>query len=110
MLHNGGMGNQLLFESVRDRLTSVSGPDAKSWYTVLCSLHDDHKPSLRFNTRGFECMACRGKGGLKALAEKVGIEQQPQPQQRRTIAATYDYLDERGQCLFQVVLYNPKEH
>src|SRR5512132_3034346 len=39
----------------------------------------------------------------------IAIEVTRQPQQRRRIVATYDYRDEAGNLLFQVVRYEPKD-
>ena len=39
----------------------------------------------------------------------IPIEAKRQPQQRRRIVATYDYRDEAGELLFQVVRYEPKD-
>ncbi|MBI4310221.1 MAG: DUF3631 domain-containing protein [Chloroflexi bacterium] len=92
------------------RLERVSGPDARGWWTALCVYHDDRKhPNLRVSAKGFSCMACGAKGGLNKLAVKLGIER-PHPERERstTMIATYDYRDEQGQLLFQVVRYQPK--
>lgn len=62
-----------LIAAVTDKLAGVSRPDAKGWHTALCPFHDDHHPSLRFNERGFKCMACGEGGGLRKLAAKLGI-------------------------------------
>ena len=42
------------------------------------------------------------------LHDELGIEVD-QPNHQRRIAATYDYLDEKGKLLFQVVRYDPKD-
>ena len=39
----------------------------------------------------------------------IPIEAKRQPQQRRRIVATYDYRDEAGELVFQVVRYEPKD-
>jgi hypothetical protein len=39
----------------------------------------------------------------------IPIEAKRQPQPRRRIVATYDYRDEAGELLFQVVRYEPKD-
>ena len=39
---------------------------------------------------------------------EIGIEVGPEPQAERGIIATYDYTDETGKPLFQVVRYAPK--
>lgn len=87
----------------------AKGPDSQGWYTACCPFHDDKHPSLRFNERGFRCMACGEKGNLGKLASKHGITQKSDKKSRPgNIVATYDYLDENGTLLFQVVRYQPK--
>jgi len=91
------------------RLNKVSGPDRTGWYTALCPFHDDRrKPNLRFRQTGFKCMACGEKGGLKKLAQKLGIEEAKPKQIPERIVATYDYQDENNNFLFQVARYEPK--
>ena len=46
---------------------------------------------------------------LKWLRDELGIEIDQQQDHKRRIAATYDYLDEKGKLLFQVVRYDPKD-
>ncbi len=50
-------------------------------------------------------------GGMsKYLAEQFGIEElNPEPPVSRHISATYDYADENGEVLFQVVRFEPKD-
>ena len=100
--------NKGLFKSVASKLEKVIGPDSNGWYTALCPYHDDqHHPNLRFKKTGFKCMACQEKGSLKKLAEKLGIREASKGQQG-TIVAEYDYRDEFGTLLYQVVRYEPK--
>ncbi|WP_158513481.1 DUF3631 domain-containing protein [Dehalogenimonas formicexedens] len=89
-------------------MEKVSKPDKNGWYTALCPFHDDRNhPNLRFNERGFKCLACSEKGNLKKLASKLGIEIDSNPEKSVEVA-NYDYLDESGKVLFQVVRYQPK--
>ena len=89
----------------------------------LCPYHDDHNPSLSVElaTGHFNCFACgkRGdafdlyqkvnggdfKAALETLAGWTGITEEMKPTQ--VIKATYDYTDEAGNLLFQVVRYEP---
>lgn len=89
---------------------------------ALCPFHSDTKPSFSVDlkTGGFRCFGCDAKGstfdfvmkkngldfsGAKALlAKEAGLLHEP----KRKIAATYDYTDESGNHLFQVVRYEPK--
>lgn len=98
-----------MLASVKARLRAVKGPDSSGWHTAFCPFHDDqHRPNLRFTDKGFKCLACAEKGSIHKLAEKLGVEV-PQPFEDR-IDATYDYRDEQGHLLFQVVrLHSPKD-
>lgn len=87
---------------------------------ALCPFHDDHNPSFSFNRRKgvWKCWAGCGSGGLKDLASRLGVslpdcltrKGQSAPQrQRRRVVATYDYVDEQGNLVFQVLRYDPKD-
>lgn len=89
---------------------------------VLCPFHRDTKPSLSINgnTGHFKCFGCNAGGSVfdfymkkynvdfknafDALAKKVKLNTELQ----KRIVATYDYTDEKGELLFQVVRYEPK--
>ena len=97
-----------LLSDIIDKLGHVSGPDKDGWHTTFCPFHNDqHRPNLRFNTNGFRCMACGERGGLKKLAAKLGVESEPKPLIHR-IVDRYNYKDENGELIFQVVRYEPK--
>ncbi len=93
---------------------------------VLCPFHDDHNPSLSLNykTGQFYCHACGAKGNIftfYALKYNLNIKRDfsailkgiiadfniPCSNSKR-IVQTYDYTDEKGNLLFQVVRYEPK--
>ncbi|HBR21392.1 MAG TPA: hypothetical protein DD713_02300, partial [Nitrospiraceae bacterium] len=89
---------------------------------ALCPLHNDHNPSLSINllTGEWKCFAGCGAGSVfdfymkrhdvdsrtacNALAEVAGIVTNAP----RKIVKTYDYVNEAGELLFQVVRYEPK--
>ncbi len=80
-----------------------------------CPFHDDHKPSFSFSveTGAWTCHAGCGQGNLKEFVRKLGLPESAVPSlnghnSRREIA-TYDYKDENGILLFQVVRYDPKD-
>ncbi len=94
-----------LLKTVLGRLRVVSGPDARGEHVCWCPFHPDgqgkppHQPNLQVSERGYICHACGAKGGLRQLAEQLGIEV------RRSgigIEATYSYRDEQGKLLYQV--------
>jgi len=94
----------------------------------LCPFHEDSKPSFNFNneTGAYFCHGCGKKGGflhfyskinsldtkrdfpkiLKGIANDFGI---PWEEQKSRIDKTYDYTDEAGNLLFQVVRMSPKD-
>jgi len=60
----------------RTGVSSDRWPDAKGEYWALCPFHPDTHPT-NFSVhpeRGYRCFACDAHGGLKALAEKLGIQ------------------------------------
>lgn len=72
----------------------------KEWMAP-CPMHDDHNPSLAINEekRTYYCHGCGWKGKLydNNKERKYG-----------EIIATYDYVDENSQLLFQSVRCEPK--
>ncbi|MDA8103910.1 MAG: AAA family ATPase [Nitrospiraceae bacterium] len=90
---------------------------------ALCPWHEDTNPSLSIDlkTGVFKCFGCSKKGSIfdfymerhsvdyktafNALAQEAGLSIQESP---RKIVKTYDYTNEAGVLLFQVVRYEPK--
>lgn len=97
--------SQILTALLR-RLRPVKGPDSRGEYICWCPFHPDgegappHKPNLQVSARGFVCFACGEKGGLRELAEQVGVSL---PSNLAPLENAYDYNDEDGNLLFQVV-------
>jgi putative DNA primase/helicase len=95
---------------------------------AVCPFHEDKDPSLSINdaTGLFHCFGCQAKGdafkfygkvkGFSSFPEIVagicqdfGIEgKTPAKDNRNKIRATYDYLEETGKILLQVVKFEPK--
>lgn len=89
---------------------------------ALCPFHDDTNPSLSVNTNTgqFNCFGCDKKGSifrfhmdmyevdydtaLQELAKKAGIT----TELKKRIVETYNYEDETGNLLYQVVRYDAK--
>lgn len=100
---------EILFKQLITVLRKVSGSDKQGWHTALCPFHNDQNtPNLRFTEKGFYCLACGEKGDLRKLADKLGIELNTKSDSKKSIEAVYDYRDENGKLLFQVVRYIPK--
>ncbi len=93
-------------------LKVVRGPDKRGEYVAWCPLHADgqgkppHSPNLRVSERGWFCDVCNRGGSLRELAKEVGIAIESKT--GLNIVAEYDYNDERGNLLFQVVRLDPK--
>jgi|GEM_PF-746658 len=109
-----------------DQLGSVKW-DGKGQGTALCPFHNDTNPSLSVNSiKGyFNCFGCKVggnifefhmqkyklgyKNALKALYSQAQEDAADKNTAKGpTIAATYDYHDEIGGLLFQVVRIEPK--
>lgn len=98
-----------ILQKILATVNGIKGPDDGGWYTALCPFHADHnRPNLRLNTNGFRCLACGASGSLTILAQRLGLSVDDPFEQR--IEAAYDYRDEQGHLLFQVVrLHSPKD-
>jgi len=83
----------------------------------LCPFHQDSNPS--FNARLVDgvayCFGCGWKGNAITFAMELGISLTNVPgyqknyRQKRKIVAEYNYHDENGNLLFQVVRFEPKD-
>lgn len=109
--------NQVLLEKILPFLNVVRGPDNRGEYIAWCPFHADgngkppHHPNLQASERGYICFACGAKGGLRKLAEKLGINpgKSNGNNDLGQIVKTYDYRDEGGTLLFQTVRFDPKD-
>ena len=84
----------------------------KGWI-AKCPAHEDNAPSLRIDEGDGKvvlyCHAgCETRDVLTALGLQMTDLFDPEPTTARTIDKTYDYTDEHGQLLFQVIRYFPK--
>jgi 5S rRNA maturation endonuclease (ribonuclease M5) len=89
-----------------------------SGWMARCPAHDDRNPSLAITERGgkllLHCHAGCGQRDVIAALRDLGLWEssptvQTQYTPKRTIVATYDYTDENGTLLYQVVRYAPKD-
>ncbi len=83
-----------------------------SW-VACCPAHKDRNPSLslRDSTDGHVLVHCFGgcpQQVVIAALLKLGLWLKNDTMQRSVIAATYDYTDEEGHLLYQVVRTEPK--
>jgi len=89
-------------------------PGSSGQRSGKCPFHEDNHASFSFNVEDgvWTCHAGCGSGGLKDFARKLGLPEESIPRlapPRREILTTYDYCDEHGTLLFQMVRYLPKE-
>src|SRR5712692_2441666 len=82
-------------------------------WSALCPAHEDRNPSLSIYVReGKILLRCHAGCTTEDVCAALGIEMRELfadsgPASR--IVATYDYRDEYGALLFQVVRYEPKD-
>jgi putative DNA primase/helicase len=84
-----------------------------SEWMAKCPAHDDRHPSLSIRESSgkplVHCHAgCKQRDVIAALKARGLWKSERRPLARRTIA-TYDYCDEYGELLYQVVRFEPKE-
>jgi putative DNA primase/helicase len=83
------------------------------WHDAKCPAHDDHSPSLSFRDgdRGL-IVKCHAGCPVERIVKQLGLSMRDlfnnEMPPRRRIVATYDYHDEEGQLLYEVVRYEPK--
>lgn len=102
--------------SILDQLTNVR--QVGSGWTALCPAHEDQRSSLSISVGddGRTLVHCHAGCMPDAVVSAVGLTMHDlaspngkgKPVKRR-IVATYDYRDEQGALLFQVVRYKPKD-
>ena len=107
------------------------------YHKIVCPFHDDSDPSLSFrsDTGLWKCFGCKKAGDvfkfyglikgisffpeiLKGIGQDFGINGsgstagksfRSSKKEKGRIVATYDYTDEKGNLLFQVVRFDPKD-
>ena len=83
-------------------------------WIARCPAHDDHNPSLSIREVDgktlFHCFAGCEQLDVLAKFKAQGLwEESSNSVEQRRIIATYDYGDEAGELLYQVVRYDPKD-
>lgn len=106
---NGASGTP--FGRVVSRLTGVQSSGGE--LIARCPAHDDHTPSLtiREASDGAVLLHCFAGCSVENIVATLGLTLSdlfPAKEKTRRIVATYDYVDEHGVLLFQVVRYEPK--
>lgn len=83
-------------------------------WSCRCPAHEDREPSLSINegSGGRALIKCHAGCALDAILERLRLAEKdlfPEPAQpRHEISEEYDYTDERGKLLYQVVRMIPK--
>jgi len=90
----------ILWDGDLKQTISVEATRSGKEWKAICPKHEDHKPSLSIDEgKGvYHCFGCGWAGKLY----------KPLKKEKKRIVATYDYVDEEGNLLFQVVRYEPK--
>ena len=95
--------------AILDRFHGVQA-NAGGW-RALCPAHEDKNPSLSINEKdGKLLFYCHRGCNTRDVLAAVGLtfsDLNGTPQRKEV--AQYDYLDETGDTLFQVVRYHPKD-
>ena len=72
--NSGGLLQAVLAKLSRGDAPDSKWPDPKGEFWALCPFHpDDHHGSFSVSERGFRCFACGAQGGLRQLAEHLGV-------------------------------------
>ena len=90
---------------------------AEGW-KACCAAHDDRNPSLSISDTDdgkilVKCHAGCSQDAVIESLKRLGAwptsNECPKEKSKRRIVATYDYTDENGTLLYQVVRYDPKD-
>jgi hypothetical protein len=83
--------------------------EGKGW-KAICPAHDDKNPSLSIDVKdGRVLLHCFAGCTFERILAASGLEPADvQVSTSRKVVAEYDYLDENGKLLFQVVRFEPK--
>ena len=84
-----------------------------SGWSATCPAHDDQHASLTINEApdGTILINCHKGCDFEDITRALGMEPIdffPEDEQKPTIVDTYDYVDEEGNLLYQVVRWHPK--
>ena len=101
---------------VFERLRGVTKANGTHW-AALCPAHPDRNPSLSLTigSKNELLVKCHAGCEFKAIPPAIGLKDAdffPLPEgarPRRTVVATYQYTDEQGKLLYEIVRYLPKD-
>ncbi len=105
-------------DTVLERLDSAK-PIGDARWQALCPAHDDRDPSLSLGLgdEGRVLLKCHAGCSTEEIISALNLDladlfdgkKRQNGDSKREIVATYDYPDESGERLFQVVRYEPKD-
>jgi putative DNA primase/helicase len=81
-------------------------------WMAKCPAHDDNNPSLSIReVDGKVLLHCHAGCAQRAVIDALKVRGvwQPECTENPRIIATYDYTDEHGNLLYQIVRYQPKD-
>lgn len=119
MSHRNGHAVPAYVEKFLKMIPGGAEPKGDGW-VALCPAHDDHNPSLFISLdkdAGKILVTCRSRkcsaeAIIGAIGAKMSDLREPSCNGHQTgtrwIVATYDYKDENGELLYQVVRYPTK--
>lgn len=95
-------------ERVLQRLDNVR--QTSTGFQARCPAHNDRVSSLSIkeSETGRILLYCHAGCSFKSIVDKAGIKMEREDVRNRELVATYDYTDESGKLLYQVLRYNPK--
>ena len=100
------------FDQFLDLFPAARRQRIKNGYNVLCPAHNDHNPSLSVTLNGYRILLhCKAGCPTPQILARLNLSESDlflPDSQTPTIEATYQYHDEHGQLLFEVVRYKPK--
>ena len=102
-------------DAVLSRLEGVRHTGQDQW-EARCPAHEDRSPSLSVSVGegGRALLCCQAGCELDQVVAAIGMTTAelfpPRPERERSrISATYPYVDETGELLFEVVRFDPKD-
>ncbi len=103
-------------QEILSRLEKVKVTGNNKW-DACCPAHEDHTPSLSITQAedGKVLMHCHAGCNIEDILSAIDLKERDlfatpkaKPKGRRKVEATYDYQDEQGNLLYQVVRYTDK--
>lgn len=106
----------MLLDELLTRLDGVKR-SGEAGFVARCPAHEDHRQSLSVGTGddGRLLLTCFAGCETESICGAIGItladlfQEKSSGNGQRKIVATYDYTDELGELLFQVVRFDPKD-